>query len=115
MLKRVRDLIHRFARVGFTEAAISEAVRNFNPTFEEFFGLLILMQYYFHSSRDVLLVIEEFYQRHRQKLINQYPNDDRTKRTRLIATNTSICADHLKNETDLEMVPKTAVRELFSS
>ena len=115
MLKRVRDLIHRFARVGFTEAAISEAVRNFNPTFEEFFGLLILMQYYFHSSRDVLLVIEEFYQRHRQKLINQYPNDDRTARTQLIDTNTSIIASQLKNETDLEMVTKNAVRELFSS
>jgi hypothetical protein len=115
MLKRVRDLLDRFACVGFTETAISEAVRNFNPTFEEFFGLLILMQYYFHPSRDVLLVIEEFYQRHRQKLINQYPNDDRDQRMELIATNTAILADDLKNETDLEMATKNAVRELFSS
>ena len=113
MLKRVRDILDMITALGFSENAVSDVADRLQPTFEEFFGLLILMQYYFHLSSNVSLVIEEFYQRYRQKFINQYPNDNRIKRMLLVRTNTSIIASQLKNETDLEMVTKSAIRELF--
>jgi len=113
MLKQVRNTLDWITSVGFNEDTVFKAVPRFNLTFEEFFALIVLMEYYFYQDSYLSPVIFVFYSTYREKIAKQYPNEDRDQRMLLIATNTSIIANQLKNETDLEMVTKNAVRELF--
>jgi len=113
MLKRVRSILDVISNLGFSENAVSDVARTLQLTFEEFFALLILMQYYFYQDSYLSPVFFVFYSRHWERIAKQYPNDDRDQRTQLIKINTAILAGDLKNETDLEMVTKNAIRELF--
>lgn len=114
VLKKVRDILDLISTLGFSRETVFQVMNKLEtPTFEESFALLILMNYYFYQDSYISLVIEEFYSTYRERINKRYPHEDYAKRMYLIRTNAAILASNLKNETDLEMVTKAAIRPLF--
>lgn len=114
MLKRVRDILDTISTLGFSQDTVFQVMNKLKqPTFEESFALLILMNYYFYQDSYISLVIEEFYPTYRERINKRYPHEDYAQRMVLIKINAAILASDLRNETDLEMITKAATSALF--